>query len=472
MRKKYLVVVAVAVLLAAAALAWLLIVKTSSKPPQILASIEVEGHGTILANGTPKAFWNLTKPFTLNLEAKPEKCWAFKGWLVNGSLYSVETSVALLVKGNTTVRAVFAAKPCVLFSVEGGGVLLVNGTPAPPILELEEPSLLALEAKPAVGFTPQLHVNGTLVGKAEAWQPLETLVRVGGTTNVTARFVETYYWVSIDPRGVEASVNGTPVKEPLQLRLPAGYTVEISSSCKVLNESHQLCPLGWRVSQKIGSVWFNRTAPYLNLTFTVVGDTILAANPGVTWRAPPPAKGGVIYNGTEVPSIAVHTMFLVFPPSGSYRYLGNGWWEIEGGSTGVGIYISIPGNWSKLVIEGTWQLPYPSAAPGADISVVVEHGEYHYKCGFSPSFGRVGTMNGSFRVVFPREILDLPKYPDYYQDPANAYEKYVWPKMEKFNVAFIAQATRSRRVMPGVKAGDVFIFAHEVKLRVRIVAEP
>jgi hypothetical protein len=117
MRKKYLVVVAVAVLLAA--LAWLLIVKTSSKPPQILASIEVEGHGTILANGTSKAFWNLTKPFKLNLEAKPEKCWAFKGWLVNGSLYSVEASVALLVRGNTTVRAVFSAKPCVLLQRRG-----------------------------------------------------------------------------------------------------------------------------------------------------------------------------------------------------------------------------------------------------------------------------------------------------------------------------------------------------------------
>jgi len=348
-------------------------------------------------------------------------------------------------------------------------VLLVNGTPAPPVLELEEPSLLALEAKPAVGFTPQLHVNGTLVGKAEAWQPLEALVRVGGTTNVTARFVETYYWVSIDPNGVEASVNGTPVKEPLQLRLPAGYTVEISSSCKVLNETHQLCPLGWRVSQKIGSVWLNRTAPYLNLTLTVVGDTILAANPGVTWKAPPPAKGGVIYNGTEVPSIAVHTMFLVFPPSGSYRYLGNGWWEIEGGSTGVGIYISIPANWSKLVIEGTWQLPYPGALPDAHIYVVVEEHEYDYKCGVRPSFD---TPNGSFRVVFPRDILDLPKYPDYYQSPAYAYGKYVWPKMEKFNVDFIAQATRSRRVMPSVKAGDVAIFAHEVKLRVRIVAEP
>jgi hypothetical protein len=454
----------------AAALAWLLVVKTSLKPPQILASIEVEGHGTILANGTSTLFWNSTKPFKLKLEAKPERCWAFKGWIVNGSLYSVEASVALLVKGNTTVRAVFSAKTCVLFSVEGGGVLLVNGTPAPPVLELEEPSLLALEAKPAVGFTPQLHVNGTLVGKAEAWQPLETLVRVGGTTNITARFVETYYWVSVDPRGVEASVNGTPVKEPLRLRLPAGYTVEVSSSCKVLNESHQLCPLGWRVSQKIGPVWLNRTAPYLNLTIIVLGDTILAANPGVTWKAPPPAKGGVIYNGTEVPAIAVHTMFLVFPPSGSYRYLGDGWWEIEGGSTGVGIYISIPGNWSKLTIEGTWQRE-PGALPDAHIWVVVEHGEYHYMCGVRPSFD---TPNGSFRVVFPREILELPKYPDYYQDPADAYKKYVWPKMEKFNVDFFAAATRSKRIaqQPGVKAGDIFIFAHEVKLRVRIVAEP
>jgi hypothetical protein len=124
------------------------------------------------------------------------------------------------------------------------------------------------------------------------------------------------------------------------------------------------------------------------------------------------------------------------------------------------------------VIEGTWQLPYPGALPDAKLLVVVEHGEYHYECGITPSFGRVGTMNGSFRVVFPREILDLPKYPDYYQSPSHAYGKYVWPKMEKFNVAFAARATRRRLVMPSVKAGDVYIYACEVKLWIRIVAEP
>jgi hypothetical protein len=56
-----------------------------ARQQRIIASIEVEGRGTVLANGTPTLFWNLTKPFALWLEAVPEPCWAFRGWLVNGS---------------------------------------------------------------------------------------------------------------------------------------------------------------------------------------------------------------------------------------------------------------------------------------------------------------------------------------------------------------------------------------------------
>jgi len=460
------------VALAAAFTVWLALPK-SVQEKRILASIEVEGRGSVLANGTSKPLWNSTKPFALALEAKPESCWSFRGWLVNGSLFSANAGLTLLVRGNTTVKAVFAAKPCVLFTVSKGGVLLVNGSPAPPILELEEPSTLVLEARPEKGYTPRIAVNGTPARGVEAWMPLELAVRVGGVTSVAVEFAETYYWIRINPNGVEALVNGTPLAEPLDLRLQAGSLVELAGFCKPLNETHQACPLGWRVSQKLGSKWVNYTAPYLNLTFTLTCDAVLEANPGVTWVTPPPAKGGVIYNGTEVPATAVHTMFLAFPPSGSYRYLGDGWWEIEGGPTAVGIYISMPGNWSKLRIEGTWELPRPGAVPGAKIYVVVEHGEYHYKCGVCLDIGPE-KPGGSFYVVFPREILDLPKHPEYYQSPYSAYGRYVVPKIEGEPLALCGIAARSKRLaqQPGVKAGDIYISAHEVKLRIRISAEP
>ena len=471
-------ILAAAVAAAAAILLLLRGAGESARAPLVIASIEVEGSGSVLANGTSRLLWNLTEPFALALEAEPERCWVFRGWLVNGSPFSGEPSVTLAIGGNTTVRAVFAARPCALFAVSGRGLLLVNGSPAPEVLELDEPSTLILEARPERGFTAGVYVNGTPAAKAEAWTSLEAAVRVGGVTNVTVEFLETYYWIRVDPNGVEASVNGTLIAEPLDLRLPAGYTLEIAGFCKPLNETHQTCPLGWRVSQKLGLKQLNYTAPYTNLTVTAVCDTLLAANPGVTWKAPPPAKGGVIYNGTEAPSIAIHTMFLIFPPSGSYRYLGDGWWEIEGGPTGVGVYISVPGNWSKLRIEGTWELPYPGAVPALYIDVVVEHSEYNYECGVCLSTGPITPSgkqtSGSFYVVFPREILDLPNYPEYYQDPPTAYKRYAWPKVEGKPLAFCAAATRSKRIaqQPGVKAGDIFIYANEVKARIRVVAEP
>ncbi|MCC6065920.1 MAG: hypothetical protein LM576_08055, partial [Thermofilum sp.] len=184
MRTKYLVVVAVAVL--AAALAWLLAPKAgpqppwgggSAKPAQILAAIEVEGRGAALANGTSKALWNSTKPFKLVLEARPEACWAFKGWLVNGTPYSAEANATLLVKGNTTIKAVFerpvyAVSLVPVFhpaSLGANASARVNGTlhPLPANASASACSLLEVEPVAPEGWealngTLRLTVNGSL----------------------------------------------------------------------------------------------------------------------------------------------------------------------------------------------------------------------------------------------------------------------------------------------------------------------
>jgi hypothetical protein len=116
-----------------------------AKPQRIIASIEVEGRGSVSANGTSTLFWNSTKPFKLVLEAKPERCWAFKGWVANGSFLSAEPSVALTVRGNTTVKAVFEKvalllalrAPLVPANVSG----VINGTPASLVVGgAEQPS--------------------------------------------------------------------------------------------------------------------------------------------------------------------------------------------------------------------------------------------------------------------------------------------------------------------------------------------
>jgi hypothetical protein len=104
-----------------------------ARQQRIIASIEVEGRGTVLANGTPTLFWNMTKPFALYLEAVPEPCWAFKGWLVNGSPVEGERAyeiyrrgaglLTVRVRGNTTIKAVFERPPaCARCTVRVGGI--------------------------------------------------------------------------------------------------------------------------------------------------------------------------------------------------------------------------------------------------------------------------------------------------------------------------------------------------------------
>jgi hypothetical protein len=217
----------------AAALTWLLIVKTSSKPPRILASIEVEGHGTILANGTSTLFWNSTKPFKLNLEAKPEKCWAFKGWLVNGTPYSAEPNATVTVRGNTTVKAVFERLRYRLTFASNAswGLLVVNGSVVETPYELEAPcgSLLYLTllagSNGTHGFAPVgFLVNGSLAGK-----PLE--LRVYASANVTALYrVETHVlYIESNAPGAKVLVDGAETLLPARIQRPRPFTAYIQA---------------------------------------------------------------------------------------------------------------------------------------------------------------------------------------------------------------------------------------------------
>jgi hypothetical protein len=201
--------------------------------PLVAASIEVEGRGSVLANGTLLRSWNSTKPFALVLEAVPEKCWAFKGWLVNGTPYSAEPNATLLVKGNTTVKAVFERlRYRLLFASNASwGLVSVNGSVAETPYEVEAPcgSLLYLTllsgSNETHGFTPVgFLVNGNLTGK-----PLE--LHVYGSANVTALYrVETHVLhIESNAPGAKVLVDGVETPLPARIQRPRPFTAYIQA---------------------------------------------------------------------------------------------------------------------------------------------------------------------------------------------------------------------------------------------------
>jgi len=204
-----------------------------ARQPLIAASIEVEGRGSVSANGTLLRSWNSTKPFKLRLEARPEKCWAFKGWLVNGTPYSAEPNATLLVKGNTTVKAVFERlRYRLLFASNASwGLVAVNGSVVEAPYEVEAPcgSLLYLTllagSNETHGFAPLgFLVNGSFAGK-----PLE--LRVYGSANVTALYrVETHVLaIESNAPGAKVLVDGVETLLPVRIQRPRPFTAYIQA---------------------------------------------------------------------------------------------------------------------------------------------------------------------------------------------------------------------------------------------------
>jgi len=204
-----------------------------ARQPLVAASIEVEGRGSVSANGTLLRSWNSTKPFALRLEARPEKCWAFRGWLVNGSLHSAEPNATLTVRGNTTVKAVFERLRYRLTFASNAswGLLAVNGSVVEAPYEMEAPcgSLLYLTllagSNETHGFTPV----GFLVNGSSAGKPLE--LHIYGSANVTALYrVETHILaIESNAPGARVLVDGVETLLPTKIQRPRPFTAYIQA---------------------------------------------------------------------------------------------------------------------------------------------------------------------------------------------------------------------------------------------------
>ena len=209
---------AVIALVAAIVVVAVLLVTMSTRPTttphqqarNCTVALEREGEGVVVMDGSalPEYFsttWPCPPNFTL--EARPNKYWVFKYWLVNRSKIE-DNPLTVEVRGNTTITAVFAKARCSLILVSNvtGARAVIGGSEAglPHTEYVECGSKVEVRPLPVPGYTPlntstTITVEGNVTAKLLYAKPVT--IRCGGiliTSNVAS----------------EALVNGSPVKLP------------------------------------------------------------------------------------------------------------------------------------------------------------------------------------------------------------------------------------------------------------------
>jgi len=463
MRTKYLVVVAVAVLLAA--LAWLLArapipltgaggsgtsTPPTEKPAQILASIEVEGRGSVLANGTSTLYWNSTKPFKLELEAKPEACWVFKGWLVNGTPYSAQPNATLLVKGNTTVKAVFE-RPVYAVSLVpvfhpatlgANASARVNGTLHPLPVNASAPACSLLEVEPVA---------------PEGWEALNGTLRltVNGSLSVKLLFAKTVARVELLNVLVPVAVNGTIVANDTLLKLPFNTTARIEpygadqAGCVTFNETHKVCLVGWRIEP-----------PGLELAFRYLNwllNADLRMTQLVTFAK---AEYPATYTEVLTPGGWVKTRvvpgakWMVVPFQAEYKYAGSGWFWISGPEWVI--FIEVP-PWKRLRAYVNYTT-LPDAPVGC-FEVVVRNDVVYYSLGYviGPISYHTFTINWTFVEIFKDTASALEAFK--MEEPwYREFDNHVcYPKTGCWKGVSRTGTGPSTKVMEGIQAGWLLV---------------
>jgi hypothetical protein len=198
----------------------------------ITARIEASQGGRVLANGREATTWTSTEPFTLTLEALPEKCHAFDHWLVNGTRHPGE-SLTLTIAGNTTIKAVFQRLHYKLSAASNASwnLLAVNGSTASLPYEAELPcgSMVRLALLPGLNETHSLAPVGLLLNGSTAGTELELLVQ--GDLSVVALYrAETHVLlIESNAPGVKVLVDGAEVLLPARIQRPRPFTAHIQA---------------------------------------------------------------------------------------------------------------------------------------------------------------------------------------------------------------------------------------------------
>ncbi|MEM4688244.1 MAG: hypothetical protein QXH65_03860 [Thermofilaceae archaeon] len=343
-----------------------------------LLTLEVNGLGRLLVNGSSQSIVNSTRPFTAVVEAVPDPCHTLKQLLVNGT--PVEGSrVELAIRGNTTVRAVFE-RPLHTLSIVANAAnasALVNGTlhTLPVELSLQRCSVVNVTPVAPRRYMP---LNGS------------TLLTVEGDTTLTLVFRRVE--AEIELKGVlipiqlitqpPTPINGTFVASDAVLGVPLNTTLYLypygvdRAGCVAYNETHRVCLAGWIVN---GSPVHDRY-----YRFNASSDTLLEQLVVYAKRL---AEGAWMEVLTPAGPVRVEVnpwKYLVVPFDGEAKYLGDGWLEVKGAYDGYSCWaynIEVP-PWRKLRIhvEASWEGVRDPAVN--IIEVVIRNDDLFFSAGY------------------------------------------------------------------------------------------
>ncbi len=210
------------------------------KPGPAHLTVNIEGRGLVLVNGSIRRAARVPYGSLVELKALPEEGWKLAEWRVNGSKAGSNLELTLTIHGNTTIEAVFKQILCTVKVVSQvpGVEVLVNGSRVslPYEATLPHGTLLIIEARAPEGFEPDCWlVNGSRVC-AEALG-----LRIKGNTTIETLFKRVAYRVVVvSPHPVY--VNGLRTYGYSDY-VRAGSELNITAPAKVklgFNGSHEL----------------------------------------------------------------------------------------------------------------------------------------------------------------------------------------------------------------------------------------
>lgn len=429
---------------------------TQSRP--FFVFIISEGEGKVLVNGSEITLVNSTEPFLLEFRAQPRRCWAFKWWLVNGTIYDTMPELRLYVRGNTTVEAVFEkSRYRVVFkSNVKGSLLMVNKSLFILPVEVEVPACSVLQIKPV---PPE--------GWEWPWGTLLVLVEDNKTelfNFVKAKVLVTLKRVLV-PVNITITTNGNMSRIPctqdasLRVKLNATISVEPYGSdrrgCVFFNETHLVCLVSWLVNK---GEW-----PSPRLHVTAMEDLELEQVVVYTKLVYPIKYTEILTpNGTMVKAPVIPgDRWMIVPFIGEYEYLGNGVLKLEGGR--VSVFIEPPEGWRKIRVYANLTTT-PSKIADSYIMMVIRNVADTLACGryVLPTGNVYGT--GYVVVLFDREALKAWNVPGYDPFSSPEYNKYIKCEFGLENgiprSCGQAQGGPSYRLLEGIKEGWLLITSY------------
>lgn len=423
-----------------------------------ILTLEVEGYGRLLVNGSPLERVSHDKPFKAVVEAVPDPCYALKRLEVNGTLVN-GSRLELLVAGNTTVRATFE-KPLhslLILTDAANASALVNGTlhGLPVELWVGRCDVVNVTPVPPRGYEP---LNGS------------TLLRIERDESIVLAFRKVSALLYLTNVLAPVRVNGTLHEGDAVLEAPFNVTLLIvpladRRGCTEYNDTHLVCVTGWRV-RLFGWSLNNVTEfdyPSRVIPLTVRGDAQLKQLYVFAKRKHPVKRAEILTpEGVVEARIIPGDRWFVVPFLGEYEYLGEGWIELKGSR--VGIFLEMPENWGRVRIYVRHVKPgdLPESYVGLVVRNTVDYLELSFQvppcCGAVGEGEAVYTIDSGALEAFREPGYDPwplggprdPRVDQYFRVEKKICSSNI-PRM--YCVTGVTQAGPGSRVLDGIREG-------------------